>query len=171
MLLRLNGISNKNNSSNSVTITLDQKTYANVTNDNISISQVGNQQQNIDLRTAKGSKITDSSILTDNSNTRSPQGGNLTQTSLSYQSTYYQSLPSKEWVYVDVLESNLPNAPQGIKVVPNSIKKNVTIYWLAPEDDQRDIAAYKIYRRENISSPWQLLITVPDIDVGNLRNY
>jgi hypothetical protein len=166
-LFTSHGISNKNVPKNNYIFNLDKNTYAKITNDQIQIFQSGT---NIapSGRSSKNIKITDPKILTDNANVRSPQNGKLTTTTVTYQSSYYQSLVSKNWTYVDVVENVLPNAPQGVKIVPNTLKNTITLYWLAPEDDQRDIKSYRIYRREKIGDPWNRIAEINDIDIGNL---
>ena len=82
-----------------------------------------------------------------------------------YFSSYYESKPSKNWTYVDVVENIPPPPPQTIKVVPNTPKRQISIYWLQPANDQRDIQYFKIYRRNAVGERWQLLSQTREIDI------
>jgi len=79
-----------------------------------------------------------------------------------YRSYYYESEPSKNWVYVNIIENVPPPPPSSIKIVPNSENKDVTITWLKPANSQRDIKYFKLYKRNSIKQAWKLVDVFPD---------
>lgn len=84
---------------------------------------------------------------------------------VEYYSSYYESNPSKNWVYVDIIETEPPPPPQTIKIIPCSPKKQIMISWLKPANSQRDVKYFKIYRRNAIGQRWQLLTETREVDV------
>ncbi len=93
-------------------------------------------------------------------------------------SYYYESDPSKVWVYVEVVENIPPPPPSTIKIVPNTLQRNISLYWLKPGNDQRDIAQFAIYKRHRIGEEWTKIATLAenenlfvDTDVELNREY
>jgi hypothetical protein len=86
-------------------------------------------------------------------------------TKKGYYSYYFESNPSKNWIYIDVVDKTPPPPPQTISVVPNSTKKEIAISWLPPANSQRDIKYFKIYKRKKIGNPWALITKTREIDV------
>jgi hypothetical protein len=76
---------------------------------------------------------------------------------IEYRSFYYAGEPSRQWAYVHIEENIPPPPPSNIKIVPNSIEKNIRIMWLKPVNIQRDIKYIKLYRRLKIGDPWENL--------------
>jgi hypothetical protein len=74
-----------------------------------------------------------------------------------YASEYLVSYPSRNWQYVTITEKVLPPPPSTIKVVPCSPKKSIMLYWIAPVNDQRDLASFNLYRRTKVGEAWTLL--------------
>jgi hypothetical protein len=76
---------------------------------------------------------------------------------IEFYSSYFESNPNKTWIYVQSIEKIPPPAPETIKIIPNSYEKKVSLYWLKPSNDQRDIVGYRVYRRSAVGQPWLLL--------------
>lgn len=85
---------------------------------------------------------------------------------IDYESIYYESNPTKNWLYVDVIDDTPPPWPQTIKITPDSLNKSMLISWLKPANDQRDIKYFKVYRRSAVGTTWTLLTTTREIDVN-----
>jgi len=81
---------------------------------------------------------------------------NFTESKFEYTSHYYKSEPS-DWVMVNVAEFKPPPPPSAIKVTPNSSEGWITVTWLAPAHIQRDIASFRLYRRQSIGQRWSPL--------------
>jgi hypothetical protein len=69
---------------------------------------------------------------------------------IEYESFYYESRPSKNWLIVNVAESIPPPPPSAIKITPNSTHKTITINWLAPANSQRDIRKFSLYHKNAV---------------------
>ena len=70
-------------------------------------------------------------------------------------SLYFESYPRKKWTIVDVLETLPPPYPQTIKVVADSLKRQVTIFWLKPPSRAAgDIKFYNVYKRNEVGQAW-----------------
>ncbi len=86
----------------------------------------------------------------------------LPKTRVEYTSYYFESDPSRNWVYFECSESVPPPPPATIKISPNTPSQSIGIYWLKPGNSQRDISEYKVYRREKVGDEWELLATLPE---------
>lgn len=86
----------------------------------------------------------------------------LPKTKTDYVSYYYESDPSKNWLYFECVENIPPPPPSTIKIVPNTPQGAVGLYWLKPGNSQRDIFQYKVYKREKVGEKWTLLATLPE---------
>jgi hypothetical protein len=80
---------------------------------------------------------------------------------IEFYSTYYESNPNKNWVYIQTVEKVPPPYPEAIKIVPDSYNKKISLYWLKPANDQRDIVAYRIYKRNKMGESWKLVTPSP----------
>jgi len=80
-----------------------------------------------------------------------------------YFSFYYESLPSKKWLYVDVSETLPPPPPSSIKIIPNSRTRSIMVSWLSPANIQRDNKKFRLYRRERVGQRW---ILMKEFDLG-----
>lgn len=89
------------------------------------------------------------------------------QQETQYFSSYYESKPSKNWTYVDVVENIPPPPPQTIKIVPNTPKREIAIYWLEPANAQRDIQYIKIYKRQALGQRWTVLTELRELDLDH----
>ena len=99
---------------------------------------------------------------------------NFKEQKIEYYSAYYESNPSKNWIYVDVVENVPPPPPQTIKIVPNSSKKEIMISWLKPANSQRDIKYFRLYKRSFLGERWLLVNQNREISVnedGFLENF
>lgn len=92
---------------------------------------------------------------------------NFKETKIEYKSSYYESDPSKKWVYVDVVENEPPPPPETIKITPCSPKKQILISWLKPANSQRDIKFFKIYKRLSLGDNWKVVSQTEDADVDS----
>jgi fibronectin type 3 domain-containing protein len=81
---------------------------------------------------------------------------------VEYVSHYYESDPSKDWVYVNVTEDIPPPPPSSIKIVPSSPRAEITVTWLKPPNSQRDIKFFKLYRRNRVGQRWTMLKQFPE---------
>jgi hypothetical protein len=142
--------------------------YASFEADRIDVYQKAPNVQTLDLRTQKNSKLTSINFLNKTFNVYLPTPGQkIINRKVSYKSYYYESLPSKQWRYVDIYEDNAPPPPEAIKIYPNSLSNQIIITWLRPSDSQRDIAAYRVYRRSNLGEQWKILTEVKEMDVND----
>lgn len=73
---------------------------------------------------------------------------------IEYESFYFESRPSRNWVIVDVSEKIPPPPPSSIKITPKSGEYDertntfpIVISWLAPANSQQDITKFRIYHR------------------------
>lgn len=74
-----------------------------------------------------------------------------------YYSEYLASYPSRNWKYVTISQQELPPPPSSIKIIPSTTQGTISLYWLTPTDPQRDLAYFRLYRREALGQPWKLL--------------
>jgi hypothetical protein len=142
--------------------------YASFDAERIDIYQKTPGVETINLRTNKNSKLTSLRFLNNTFNVYlpTPQSKRLVQR-IVYKSYYYESLPALNWTYMDIFEDDAPPPPHSIKIVPNSLSKQIFISWLRPSDSARDIAAYKIYRRKAFGDAWSLLFESKEMDVND----
>lgn len=75
----------------------------------------------------------------------------------TYISEYLTSWPSRNWQYVVIKNNRLPLAPQAISVVPSSPGSTISIYWLPPPDEHRDLLSFTVYRRNALGDPWAII--------------
>lgn len=81
---------------------------------------------------------------------------------IEYESFYFESRPSRNWVVIDVSETIPPPPPSAIKITPNSVAHTIMISWLAPANAQQDISGFKLYhRRPGIDQKWRLEKSFP----------
>jgi hypothetical protein len=133
----------------------------------IEILQQGKQSTN-DLRLSKNSLITNVDVLGQNINVYLPFiNQNVFVEKIAYKSYYYESLPSKQWKYTEIYETEPPPPPECIKINPNTLSKKIIITWLRPSNSQRDIKSYRLYRREGFGAPWSLLKEVNELDINS----
>jgi len=85
---------------------------------------------------------------------------------ITYKSVYYESIISREWTYVETYENTPPPAPECLKINPNTLSNQIFISWLKPSNSQRDISAFRIYRRENLGEAWNLIKEVGELDIN-----
>lgn len=71
-----------------------------------------------------------------------------------YYSQYFMSNPSKEWIYVNVIDSKVPNFPVYLNATPQTKDKKIILSWQLPDDSQRDIVGFRLYRRSNSKQTW-----------------
>ena len=83
---------------------------------------------------------------------------------IEFFSSYFESNPGKSWTYVQTTELIPPPPPSTIKIVPNSYEKTVSLFWLKPANDQRDIKGYRVYRRPNVGFNWEELASLKEKD-------
>ncbi len=142
--------------------------YASFDAERIDIYQKTPGVETINLRTNKNSKLTSLRFLNNTFNVYlpTPQSKRLVQRTV-YKSYYYESLPALNWTYMDIFEDDAPPPPHSIKIVPNSLSKQIFISWLRPSDSARDIAAYKIYRRKAFGDAWTVLFESKELDVND----
>ncbi len=69
-------------------------------------------------------------------------------------SQYFKGPASRNWVYVMAEENILPPTVSNIKILPNSKNQQISLFWLKPANDQRDITHYNIYRKTNLHEKW-----------------
>jgi hypothetical protein len=72
-------------------------------------------------------------------------------------SFYYESEPSCEWRYVTIEENVPPPPPQAIKIIPNTPERKINVTWLTPANNQRDVAGFKLYKRERVGNQWEMV--------------
>ncbi|MEK6882522.1 MAG: hypothetical protein AABY22_23070 [Nanoarchaeota archaeon] len=75
-----------------------------------------------------------------------------------YVSSYYSSKPSKKWIYIDTIDTELISSPTVIKVVPNSVKKEIIIYWTKPITFKQNVKFINLYRRNDLGQEWQPIV-------------
>jgi hypothetical protein len=92
---------------------------------------------------------------------------NFREKKRKYKSSYYESYATRNWIYVDIVENELPPPPTAIKIVPNTLKKEIFISWLKPSNNQRDIQSYRLYKRENIGDPWKIIAQFREYDLDS----
>jgi hypothetical protein len=80
---------------------------------------------------------------------------------VEYRSYYFESELGSAWKYVFIEENVPPPYPQNILIVPNSKEKKISIMWLLPSSEQRDISFVNIYKRKHMGEEWSLLGTFP----------
>lgn len=126
---------------------------------------------NKNLRSMKNLRVEDLNLARGNASRSDLQkiiNKNLTkfkEQKVEYFSSYYESNPSKNWVYAEIEEHEPPPPPQTIKIVPNSLKKQIMVSWLKPANSQRDIKYFKIYKRSDVGQRWTLLSESREVDV------
>jgi hypothetical protein len=121
-----------------------------------------------DPRLAKNSRLSNISVIGKNFNVYLPIIDQFVFVDrIKYLSHYYESYPSKNWTYVDVYENVPPPPPESIKINANSLNKQVFIQWLKPSNGQRDIKAFRIYKRDSFNKNWLLRAEVPEMNVGS----
>ena len=69
-------------------------------------------------------------------------------------SYYYSSRPSKNWVYVDIIDQEPPESPLITKIIPNSLQNKINIYWTKPITFKRNVKFLNIYRRNKVGDEW-----------------
>lgn len=74
-----------------------------------------------------------------------------------YVSSYYSSRPSKNWIYVDTIDTELISPPVIVKLVPNSTKKEIIIYWTKSSTFKRNVKSFNLYKRSIIGEKWQII--------------
>ncbi|MHA2043958.1 MAG: hypothetical protein ACW99G_04150, partial [Candidatus Thorarchaeota archaeon] len=76
-------------------------------------------------------------------------GSDLTQTGklAAYKSSYFTTEYGRKWQYAAVLDTKFPDPPDEFRVRPESHRKRVVITWKAPNNSQRDIYYYKLFRK------------------------
>jgi hypothetical protein len=87
---------------------------------------------------------------------------NTKEQTVEYMSYYYESDPTKEWVYTNIVENVPPPYPSAIKIITNTPTKQILLTWLKPATSQRDIKYFRIYRRDAIGKEWQMLAELPE---------
>lgn len=141
------------------------KTTLNPTTGVANLTYSNNQQQinklsgdiaDINKALASSQPISDS-VLESTISRLQQDGVTVPTPTKQYFSEYFYSYPIKKWQYVIITEDELPPAPETIVISPNSSNQNIAIYWSQPPDDQRDLASYKIYRRNALGDPWALI--------------
>jgi len=80
---------------------------------------------------------------------------------IEYESFYYESRPTKNWLIVDVSEKIPPPPPSAIKITPNSTKGTISITWLSPANNQRDISGFRLYHKTNLDKRWRMVKEFP----------
>ncbi len=80
----------------------------------------------------------------------------FTESKFTYTSFYYTSNPTG-WKYVNVAEFKPPPPPSAIKITPSSPNGWISVTWLTPAHIQRDIVAFKLYRRNMTGQAWEKL--------------
>lgn len=76
-------------------------------------------------------------------------------TEYEYISYYYASNRSKHWAYVDILDQELISPPVFVKIIPDSVNKRISIYWVPAVTFKRNIAFYNLYRRNELGQKWE----------------
>lgn len=153
-------------------IKLDENTSLSVTPSSTEIV-TSSSMANENLRLSQNLRVSNLSLTTGNSTSEelktliNDNVNNLKQQSVSFESSYYESNPTKNWIYVNIIDETAPPAPQSIKIVPDSVNKQIMISWLKPPNTQRDIQYFKIYRREKVGDTWSLLTTTREIDLNS----
>ena len=94
----------------------------------------------------------------------------LKEQAVEYRSYYYESEPSKNWIYTHVVENEPPPPPSSIMIVPSTPKKQVLITWLKPANSQRDIKYVRLYKKNAISDSWRVLAQTREVDVDENGN-
>lgn len=84
--------------------------------------------------------------------------GTFLEESVEFMSLYFESDPSRNWLYVDTSKDLPPPPPTAIEFAPNTPKRCVCISWLKPPSSERDIKRFRIYRRENLGDEWVRLV-------------
>ncbi len=79
-------------------------------------------------------------------------------------SYYYESESSCQWRIVNVVKTTPPPPPQSIKIIPNTLQRQISISWLAPATSTRDIKQFRLYKREYLGQPWAVVKT---FDLGD----
>jgi len=104
-------------------------------------------------------------IGTDNS-FLSFDGFSSTDLLLNYGSSFFQSEWNRKWKYSAVIDVIPPPPPDEFTVRSESHKKSVVITWKLPDNHQRDISCYRLFRKQiNIEgkelTDWELIHVVP----------
>lgn len=126
--------------------------------------------QKLAVPVSQNAKITDISILNNKVDVFGYEGFyNIKNTieKVKYISYYYESLPSRNWKYVEIFENIPPPPPESIGIQPNTLAKKIIITWLKPSSSQRDIQKYFIYRRDGLGKPWSKISEVGEIDINS----
>lgn len=161
------GLNPKAKAQKPIEIKLFADFVARFSNDKIEIFQT-TAPTSTNSRTAQNSKITHLNILGRSFNVYLPIiNTTITTQREVYKSHYYESLPSLDWTYVDIYEDVPPPPPEAIKITPNTLSNQILISWLKPSNSQRDIQAYRLYRRNAFTQPWTLLKEVKELDVNS----
>lgn len=82
---------------------------------------------------------------------------NFLSEDVEYRSFYFESELGSSWKYVFIEENVPPPYPQNILIVPNSKEKKISVMWLLPSSEQRDISFVRLYRRKTMGEQWTLL--------------
>lgn len=90
-----------------------------------------------------------------------------TQETIAYKSSYFESIASRNWAYLDAYETTPPPPPECIKINPNTLSNQIFISWLRPSNSQRDIKSFRIYRRSYFGEKWSLLNEVMELDINS----
>lgn len=135
--------------------------------DKVEVVQAGTPLA-VNGRSLQNSKITHINVLGKSFNVYLPiKNTTITTQKEAFKSHYYESVPSKEWTYVDIFEDVPPPPPEAIKISPNTLSNQIIITWLRPSNSQRDIKAYRVYRRSETGEAWALLTEVDEIDINS----
>jgi len=158
------GLNSKNNNQ-PYEINLFENFYAQFDGNSIKVIQKTNYNKDIQ---SKNSKLINVSVLGNNYQISLPT--DIIPSKIkkeSYESFYYESWPSKKWIYVDVFEEVPPPPPETILIHPNSLSKKIMISWLRPANEARDIKKYRVYRREKLGDKWSLIYETLEVDVND----
>ncbi len=85
----------------------------------------------------------------------------------SFRSTYFASEWSRYWEYASVLDTLPPPPPDEFFVRPESHRNRVVVTWKLPDDSQRDIAYFRLFRKLQDATGeddtgWELIWIAPD---------
>jgi len=73
-----------------------------------------------------------------------------------YFSQYFSSIPSK-WFYLSTIDILVPDFPSSVNVVPCTQRNEMLIYWQYPNDSDKSIAKFRVYRREETEQKWDIV--------------
>lgn len=64
-----------------------------------------------------------------------------------YRSSYFMSEFNRKWQYSVVLDTKFPDPPDELVVRPESHKERIIVTWKVPNDPQRDLHYYRLFRK------------------------